>query len=82
MFVSGAIANHISKIYQILSGSGESGNVDKKRKIILTWKYHDRNNKLIGTTVDAALIIPLFKSGSINGRINSIDFFMISLSSN
>ena len=34
----------------------------------------DRNNKLIGTTVDAALIIPLFKSGSINGRINSVDF--------
>ena len=34
----------------------------------------DRNTKLIGTTVDAALIIPLFKSGSINGRINSIDF--------
>ena len=34
----------------------------------------DRNTKLIGTTVDAALIIPLFKSGSINGRINSVDF--------
>ena len=34
----------------------------------------DRNNKLIGTTVDIALIIPLFKSGSINGRVNSVDF--------
>ena len=34
----------------------------------------NRNNKLIGTTVDIALIIPLFKSGSINGRINSVDF--------
>ena len=34
----------------------------------------DRNTKLIGTTVDAALIIPLFKSGLINGRINSVDF--------
>ena len=34
----------------------------------------DRNNKLIGTTVDIALIIPLFKSGSINGRLNSVDF--------
>ena len=34
----------------------------------------DRNTKLIGTTVDAALIIPLFKSGSINGRVNSVDF--------
>ena len=34
----------------------------------------DRNNKLIGTTVDLALIIPLFKSGSINGRVNSVDF--------
>ena len=34
----------------------------------------DRNNKLLGTTVDIALIIPLFKSGSINGRINSVDF--------
>ena len=34
----------------------------------------DRNNKLIGTTVDAALIIPLFKSDSINGKVNSVDF--------
>jgi hypothetical protein len=34
----------------------------------------DRNNKLIGTTVDIALIIPLFKSDSINGRVNSVDF--------
>ena len=34
----------------------------------------DKNNKLIGTTVDIALIIPLFKSGSINGRVNSVDF--------
>ena len=34
----------------------------------------DRNNKLIGTAVDIALIIPLFKSGSINGRVNSVDF--------
>ena len=34
----------------------------------------DRNNKLIGTTVDIALIIPLFKSVSINGRVNSVDF--------
>ena len=34
----------------------------------------EKNNKLIGTTVDIALIIPLFKSGSINGRVNSVDF--------
>ena len=34
----------------------------------------DRNTKLIGTTIDTALIIPLFKSGSINGRVNSVDF--------
>ena len=34
----------------------------------------DRNNKLLGITVDTALIIPLFKSGSINGRVNSVDF--------
>jgi len=34
----------------------------------------DKNNELIGTTVDIALIIPLFKSGPINGRINNVDF--------
>ena len=34
----------------------------------------DRNNKLIGTTVDIALIIPLIKSGLIHGRVNSVDF--------
>jgi len=34
----------------------------------------DRNTKLIGTTVDAALIISLFKSSSINGRVKSVDF--------
>lgn len=64
VFVSGAIANHISKIYQILSGSGESGNVDKKRKIILTWKYHDRNNKLMNLTLDIFWIsLPTFLLG-------------------
>ena len=34
----------------------------------------NRNNKLIGTTIDIALIIPLFKSDSINGKVDSIDF--------
>jgi len=34
----------------------------------------NRNNKLLGTTVDIALIIPLFKSGSIDGKVNSLDF--------
>jgi len=34
----------------------------------------NRKNKLIGTTIDIALIIPLFKSDSINGKVNSIDF--------
>lgn len=34
----------------------------------------DRNNKLLGTTVDITLIIPLFKSGSIDGKVNSLDF--------
>ena len=34
----------------------------------------DKNNKLLGTTVDIALIIPLFKSKSINSKLNSIDF--------
>ena len=34
----------------------------------------DRNNKLLGTTLDIALIIPLFKSGSIDGKVNSLDF--------
>ena len=34
----------------------------------------DKNNELIGSTVDIALIIPLFKSGLINGRVNSVDF--------
>ena len=41
---------------------------------LVTLRDIDRNNKLLGTTVDIALIIPLFKSGSINGRVNSIDF--------
>ena len=41
---------------------------------LVTLRDIDRNNKLIGTTVDIALIIPLFKSGSINGRVNSVDF--------
>jgi len=41
---------------------------------LVTLRDIDRNNKLIGTTVDIALIIPLFKSGPINGRINSVDF--------
>ncbi len=34
----------------------------------------NRNNKLLGTTVDIALIIPIFKSGSINSKVNSLDF--------
>ena len=34
----------------------------------------DRNNKLLGTTIDIALIIPLFKSRSVNSKFNSIDF--------
>ena len=34
----------------------------------------DKNNELLGTTIDIALIISLFKSGSINGRVNSVDF--------
>ena len=34
----------------------------------------DKNNELIGTTVDIALIIPLIKSGLINGKVNSVDF--------
>ncbi len=64
VFVSGAIANNISKIYQILSGSGESGHVDKKRKIILTWKYHDRNNKIMNFTLDLFWIsLPIFLLG-------------------
>lgn len=64
VFVSGAIANHISKIYQILSGSGESGHVDKKRKIILSWKYHDKNNKIMNFTLDLFWIsLPIFLLG-------------------
>ena len=34
----------------------------------------DRNNKLLGTTIDIALIIPLFKSKLVNSKVNSIDF--------
>jgi len=34
----------------------------------------DKNNELIRTTVDIALIIPLFKSRSVNSKVNSIDF--------
>ena len=34
----------------------------------------EKNYKLLGTTVDISLIIPLFKSASINGRVNSVDF--------
>ena len=41
---------------------------------LVTLRDIDRNNKLIGTTVDIALIIPLFNSGSINGVVNSLDF--------
>ena len=41
---------------------------------LVTLRDIDRNNKLLGTTFDIALIIPLFNSGSINGRVNSIDF--------
>jgi len=64
VFVSGAIANNISKIYQILSGSGDSGHVDKKRKIMLTWKYHDRNNKIMNFTLDLFwMSLPIFLLG-------------------
>jgi len=64
VFVSGAIANDISKLYQILSGSGESGHVDKKRKLILTWRYHDRNNKLMNFTLGVFWIsLPIFLLG-------------------
>ena len=41
---------------------------------MVTLRDIEKNYKLLGTTVDIALIIPLFKSGSINGRINSVDF--------
>ena len=41
---------------------------------LVTLRDIDRNNKLLGTTVDIALIIPLFKSGSINGRVSNVDF--------
>ena len=34
----------------------------------------DRNNKLIGTTVDLILIIPILKSDSKDDAINSVDF--------
>ena len=34
----------------------------------------DRNNKLMGTTLDVLFIIPLFKNSSINDRVNSVDF--------
>ena len=34
----------------------------------------DRNNKLLGTTVDIALIIPILKSDSKDDGINSVDF--------
>ena len=34
----------------------------------------DKNNELLGTTVDITLIIPLFKSRSVNSKVNSIDF--------
>ena len=37
-------------------------------------KIYDRNNKLLGTTIDIALIISLFKSGSTDGKVNSLDF--------
>ena len=33
-----------------------------------------KTRKVLGTTIDVALVIPLFKSDSINGRVNSIDF--------
>ena len=31
----------------------------------------DRNNKLLGTTIDIALIIPLFKSKLVNSKVSS-----------
>ena len=34
----------------------------------------DRNNKLIGTTVDIAILIPIYIPEKLTGRINSIDF--------
>ena len=37
-------------------------------------RYIDRNNELINTAVDVALIIPILKSDSKNDGIDSVDF--------
>ena len=34
----------------------------------------DRNNKLIGTTVDIAILIPIYIPEKLTDRINSISF--------
>ena len=41
---------------------------------LVTLRDINRNNKLIGTTIDISLIIPIFKSGEMHSKINSIDF--------